>query len=565
MSLVELTAIGKDLGLSGTELQNFVKEQQAIERADRGKTRQAEREAREAKQKELDTLVLLEAAKKETRAAGRDIDTVTVRSPLPKLQKFEEGKDDMDAFIERFERFAACQGWAEENWAFSLSPLLAGKGRQAYATMSANEANEYSKLKEVLLRSYDLNEEGYRQKFRGLKPEARETASQFMSKLQIYFGRWVEMSKVEKDYESLRDMMLKEQFLEVCHEELATFLKERMPELDGVEKLAHTADQYVDAHGCTLASKQKRKEAGGASRASGFKPRHQGSNEIKPQGNVGQGYGQGRPGQDQGGQSKGGRKLVECFYCHKLGHVARDCKAGQRAHAQRAASAQNMTSHGNKSADKVERTGTGAACQSAKEAITQCTEGESLRLTNGMSLPFVSEACDQHSKISLSQNMPVEVGYIGNQRVRVLRDTGCSSAAVRASLVAPDQMTEKVHLCVLIDGTIRRFPIAKLQVDTPYLTGEIEAMCMKDPICDLVIGNLPGARKAKLTPSAECEALGPGNRKPHQEQVMEIKAPVEKIRQYKRVVAPPPEGVQTTNGSDVSRANKGDASTKQSS
>ena len=37
---------------------------------------------------------------------------------------------------------------------------------------------------------------------------------------------------------------------------------------------------------------------------------------------------------------------------------------------------------------------------------------------------------------------------------------------------------------------------------------------------------------------------------------MEIKAPAEKVRQSKQAVAPPTEGMQTNNGSDVSRANK---------
>ena len=89
------------MGLSGTELQNLVKEQQAVEREDREKARQAEKEAREAKQREPDTLVLLETAQKEARAAGSaDVGTAaaTCKSPLPKLQKFEESKDDMDAF-----------------------------------------------------------------------------------------------------------------------------------------------------------------------------------------------------------------------------------------------------------------------------------------------------------------------------------------------------------------------------------------------------------------------------------------------------------------------------------
>ena len=86
---------------------------------------------------------------------------------------------------------------------------------------------------------------------------------------------------------------------------------------------------------------------------------------------------------------------------------------------------------------------------------------------------------------------------MGDKLVQVLRDTGCSSAAIKSDLVRPEQLTGDVHLCRLIDGTLRRFPIARVKVDTSYLTGEIEALCIRDPIYDLIIGNLPGVTDAE--------------------------------------------------------------------
>ena len=34
-----------------------------------------------------------------------------------------------------------------------------------------------------------------------------------------------------------------------------------------------------------------------------------------------------------------------------------------------------------------------------------------------------------------------------------------------------------------------------IEVDTPFHTRTVEAMGMKDPLSDLIIGNIPGARK----------------------------------------------------------------------
>ncbi|XP_053395707.1 proto-oncogene tyrosine-protein kinase Src-like [Mercenaria mercenaria] len=50
----------------------------------------------------------------------------------------------------------------------------------------------------------------------------------------------------------------------------------------------------------------------------------------------------------------------------------------------------------------------------------------------------------------------------------------------------------KTYLMVAIDGRSRTVPAAKIQVDTPYFTGEIEAMVVPNMICDLIIGNIKG-------------------------------------------------------------------------
>ena len=46
-----------------------------------------------------------------------------------------------------------------------------------------------------------------------------------------------------------------------------------------------------------------------------------------------------------------------------------------------------------------------------------------------------------------------------------------------------------------VNRTLIRSPIARIEVDTPFYNGTDEAMCVKDPLLDLIIGNVPGARK----------------------------------------------------------------------
>ena len=82
---------------------------------------------------------------------------------------------------------------------------------------------------------------------------------------------------------------------------------------------------------------------------------------------------------------------------------------------------------------------------------------------------------------------------MGSQNVTVLRDSRCTSAAVKQDLVTTRRMTDEVYSCKLIDRTLHHYPVAKIHMDTPYYTGEVEVMCIEDPICDLGIGNIPGA------------------------------------------------------------------------
>ena len=78
--------------------------------------------------------------------------------------------------------------------------------------------------------------------------------------------------------------------------------------------------------------------------------------------------------------------------------------------------------------------------------------------------------------------------------VDTLRDSGCTGVVVQSSLVKPEQLTGKVHLCILIDCTVKKVPMSKIHVDTPFYVGDVEAMSMENPIYPLVLGNIPGIR-----------------------------------------------------------------------
>ena len=100
-------------------------------------------------------------------------------------------------------------------------------------------------------------------------------------------------------------------------------------------------------------------------------------------------------------------------------------------------------------------------------------------------------------------------GMIGGQRVKVLRDTGCSGVVVKKRLVEKGQLTGERKIIARIDNTVVEVPVAKIEVKTPYFSGKVDAMCLEDALYDLVIGNIQGAR-APDDPCVEWESKESG-------------------------------------------------------
>jgi len=40
-------------------------------------------------------------------------------------------------------------------------------------------------------------------------------------------------------------------------------------------------------------------------------------------------------------------------------------------------------------------------------------------------------------------------------------------------------MTGGTETCILIDGTVRKTPVAEIEIETPYYSGRVKAVCGK--------------------------------------------------------------------------------------
>lgn len=91
--------------------------------------------------------------------------------------------------------------------------------------MPKTDALIYQSLKTALLRRFELTDDGFKTRFRSCRPEQCETFAQFSARLSSYFDRWIEMAKVPRTFDGLYDLMLGDQFIHICSQDLRFFPK----------------------------------------------------------------------------------------------------------------------------------------------------------------------------------------------------------------------------------------------------------------------------------------------------------------------------------------------------
>ena len=137
---------------------------------------------------------------------------------------FDEDNDFMDSYLNRFEQFAISQRWDQSTWALRLSALLRGRALDVYSMMSKDDVIDCEKLKSALLKRYQLRADGFRNRFRSSKPEPGESPSQFITRINNYLQRWIDLTKAAEIYDGVKKLFIEEQYPRTCPKEMATHL-----------------------------------------------------------------------------------------------------------------------------------------------------------------------------------------------------------------------------------------------------------------------------------------------------------------------------------------------------
>ncbi|GFO29991.1 hypothetical protein PoB_005649600 [Plakobranchus ocellatus] len=301
------------------------------------------------------------------------------------------------------------------------------------------------------MKRYDLTEDGYRRKFRTCKPAEGETPDMFIVRIVTYLDRWIELSKTDKSYEKLKDLIVREQFMDACPEDLATSLREK--DLPTLERVAKEADLFLKARNRKLCDQPRKMFHDNA------RPQMDSVRPLEPEKKF------------DGGQRAGKAKTSvadqrSCFKCKKTGHIARYCTAVDSTTKKAGAGVVLKSTKVNTA--KVKKPAEGPTMEMTDDLQSE-VEGGMLKLVSGKSVLVMTNcAALRDPEKTKNLGLPVLKGKIGGREVDVICDTGCEGVVVRKQLVDASQLTDG-HVGV------DREQLIKLQQEDPRIFALVDA------------------------------------------------------------------------------------------
>jgi len=237
----------------------------------------------------------------------------------------------------------------------------------------------------------------------------------------------------------VRQLVALEQFLSSLNADMAAYVRERKPKT--LKEAADAAEVYFEAH-------------------NGF------GEGTRVRGRGGLSRSEPRPEPVQGSPSElDGRA---CYVCASPLHLAQSCP--QRK-------------------GKGWKTG---ETTSSSMMVAGGSQSQTLVSIPALSGPFQ----DYYSDFSC-------VVLVAGVAVQGMRDTGAEVCVVKKSLVLDSQFTGQQFEVSMADRAVRKqFPVARVAIESPYFTGEVEAVVMEMPVADFIVGN--HAKLGDSTPLPVC-------------------------------------------------------------
>ena len=499
--LTDFVALGEKFGYEKAELREFAQKEyekyltETREEEDK-KVRDHERELRLLERK-------LKLAEAEQASSPSSTSVRQPHVPNFKFSPFNEKNDDLDTWFTLFERQCKTFGIKDKDRKSHLLSLFAGQYREAFLSLS--EDAPYEDVRNALLERFNLTTDEYRKKFFSISPSTNETMIAYSQRLHVCFDKWISLSKIDKTFEALKDLLLTHLVLDTCNEKFVSFLLER--ESKTIKDIECNASCYFQAHPDEKLGKGRDFPfSGNATHVV-----HRGRTSFRDGSSNRRSWSQGdkhhfqrapwqknqyeqnalRQGDTQDRDIKStivynrefssddsfarARRERRCFGCGKIGHRVKECPMSYRA--------KNSMVHDWKEATKF--------------SVTTDDMKDNMGIFHLPDCMYKTESLSCNTNVQL-EDQHIYTGLLEQddrmKTVRVLRDTGSMIHAIHKKYVKPTDYTGRSISLITFGGKKETFQLAKVNVDTPFISGSVLACVLSDypdecMYFDVLIGN----------------------------------------------------------------------------
>ena len=368
---------------------------------------------------------------------------------------------EVDKYFLHFEKVEEKLKWPKEHWTLLLQSVVIGKAREIYTQLSLEQSSNYDKVKELILKGYELVPEAYRQKFRDCRKEHDQTHVEFARTKEQLFDRWCSSKKVGSDHAKLRQLLLVEEFKRCINSDVKSFLDEK--EVETLDLAARLADDYSLTHKASFVNKPfPRKPFNPQSKftpqSRPFSPQSKPySPQSGPKSNPSNPFDNSShsvtPKPKFSGENKGQNPLSQpfCNYCKRSGHINSECLSLKRKKEnQEGPKPTGLTSLRLKPQSSIQDENPISAKTSETDSVMEIYE------------PFLSDGFVSLNSDS-AQSTPI----------KILRDTGASQSLILADTLPFSENTSS-GTSVLIQGVECGFvnvPLHNIYLSSDLVTG----------------------------------------------------------------------------------------------
>ena len=191
-------------------------------------------------------------------------------------------------------------------------------------------------MKQVVLKTYELVPEAYRQKFRNTRKQTNQIHVEFARVQEQILDRWLSSKNVNQEFNQLKQIVLIEQFKTCIHAEIKAHLDER--DIDNLQDAATTADDYALTHKLSSIStsgpnKSSQNYRNNSNRPNQSKSPNSQSTKDNTQSDP-SGQGNKDPSSTKPKSGDGFKSSVTCLYWKLPGHFKSDCRKLMRLQQQ---------------------------------------------------------------------------------------------------------------------------------------------------------------------------------------------------------------------------------------